>query len=124
MKQEASKPERRSGNNFWHTCLNVTNVLSWLILLASLLTFEFARPEHVPGYSKYKGLEDLYRTTWNEDLTNLLFIQLLICSAITLIQIIIIRCRARRKNDYKRFNLFLLLIISVTAAIYIGFVVL
>ncbi len=119
-----NRVERRKGPDFWHKLLKYATIVAWLSLLASMITLQYARPELLPGYAKYRGLSHLYRLEWDVFASNLLFYQLLLCSVLSLLAITINSQRLRRSDDHLHFNLILLLLVSTIAGLMIAIKVL
>ncbi|WP_111977071.1 hypothetical protein [Algibacillus agarilyticus] len=111
--------DRRQGPDFRLKFMNILMLVSWVVLLTSLITFEFARPEFIPGYAKYKEMELMFRTEWDLYLSNILFLELMICCFVSLTAIGINQTRLKRATDHRRFNQILAFIVSITACVYI-----
>ncbi|AWB67560.1 hypothetical protein C2869_14420 [Saccharobesus litoralis] len=117
--KKANFVERRHGPDFRIKFMRVLTIFAWSILLLSLLTFEYARPELVPGYAKYKGLEELFRAEWDITLSNLLFSELLLCCLISVVTIVLSQTRLKRATDRQKFNQIFVFIVSITACVYV-----
>ncbi|MER2493989.1 hypothetical protein [Catenovulum sediminis] len=113
--------ERRKGSDALIKVIRLTNLLAWLSFILAMIWFRLARPEKVPGYAKYKKIEDTYRDVWLQDWTDLLFIQLVICSVITVFAMVLNLRRLKRKSDHFHYNLILLLLVCIAAVLYLLF---
>ncbi|EWH08594.1 hypothetical protein DS2_16649 [Catenovulum agarivorans DS-2] len=111
--------ERRKGADWVIKSIWATNLVAWLSFILAMVWFRLARPEKLPGYAKYKKIEDEYRLEWAEQWTEFLFWQLIICCAITLIAMFINLKRMKRKSDHFHYNLAVLLAVAVAAVLYV-----
>ncbi|MBE0363979.1 hypothetical protein PULV_a1515 [Pseudoalteromonas ulvae UL12] len=87
-------------------------MLCWLVFLAALVAFHYARPEIEYGLIRYFDLS--VRSTWLGTPRDVLILLLYVCSGLSLVTIFLNRFRARRQSDNLRINLISLLIISIS----------
>ena len=87
-------------------------LLCWLVFLAALVAFHYARPEIEYGLIRYFDLS--VRSTWLGTPRDVLILLLYVCSGLSLVTIFLNRFRARRQSDNLRINLISLLIISLS----------
>ncbi|GEM_PF-2618494 len=115
--------DRRKRSDWVNRLLTIASVIAWLSLILALIWFHYARPDLIPGYATYKGIEDKFRDEWLENWTNALTLQLLICSVFSLTAIISNLNRLRRKEDHFHASLVMLALISFAAVLYLLLVV-
>lgn len=87
------------------------NILSWLAFVAALIMFHYARPEIEYGIVKYFSLE--VREAWLAQPKNILMSLLYACAGLSFVGMILGRIRSRRQSDNQRYNLILLLLVSL-----------
>ena len=102
--------ERRQGQDIFYRLMVALNAVAWVIFLAALTVFHFARPEMETGVSRYFDVD--IRNEWDHSLLNLLFMLLVACVGLTLIMLMIRSRRARRKTDSLWGNMFVLIAIA------------
>ena len=100
----------RSQDGFYQLVVSV-NFIAWLLLVAALIIFHFARPEFISGVQSYWGIEG--REQWSQYYVDSLMTMLKICLATSLITIFLRARRNRRRGDNFGVNLFILTGISV-----------
>lgn len=91
------------------------NILSWAVLVASLIVFHFARPDFISGVQAYWGVEG--RSHWSQQHVDSLITLLQVCLVSTLVSLILRSKRNRRKNDAYGINLFILAGISLVSLV-------
>lgn len=91
------------------------NVIAWMLLVAALILFHYARPEFITGVQNYWGIEG--RANWSEDHLGDLLTLLQICLVTTIITLILGSRRSRRKTDRFAINVMILLIISILSLV-------
>ena len=87
-------------------------LLCWLVFLAALVAFHYARPEIEYGIIRYFDLN--VRSTWLATPKDVLILLLYVCSGLSIFIIFLNRFRARRQSDNLLINLISLLIISIS----------
>lgn len=112
--------ERRNKTDFWLIVSRALAVGGWLFFIVALVVSFYAAPEIQYGFVRFHGIE--VRKTWQPQLTFYLYLILWFNAISSVLAIVINHFRTRRVSDVNNdFNLILLLIISVTWAIYIYF---
>lgn len=106
----------RSHDRFYQIVLGL-NIFAWVVFVAALIVFHYARPELISGVQEYWGVEG--RQDWSRSLSVYLLILLAICNALSLLVLVFRRFRTRRQNDYFGINVVILLAISITVLIWI-----
>ena len=86
------------------------NLFAWLVFLAALIVFHYARPELISGLQQFWGING--RTEWSESLSIYLFVLLAICLSLATAVILLKRHRNRHKADFLGINAFFLLFIT------------
>lgn len=87
------------------------NILSWLVFVAALIMFHYARPEIEYGIVKYFSLE--VRHVWLAQAKNILLLLLYLCAGLSFFCMLLSRLRNRRQSDNQRYNLIMLLLVSI-----------
>jgi len=87
------------------------NILSWLVFVAALIIFHYARPEIEYGIVKYFGLD--VREEWLAQPKNILLLLLYTCAGLSFIGMLLGRVRNRRRSDNHRYNLLMLLLVCI-----------
>ena len=93
------------------------NIFAWVVFVAALIVFHYARPELISGLQQFWGVEG--RSEWSESLSIYLFVLLGICLSLAGAVIILKRQRNRRKEDFLGINAFLLLFITGAISFWI-----
>lgn len=106
----------RSHDRFYQIVLGL-NVFAWVVFVAALIVFHYARPELIFGVQEYWGMDG--RSDWSGTLSFYLLCLLSACNFLSALVLILRRIRTRRKNDYFGINVIILLAISVTVFIWI-----
>ncbi|GHF91772.1 hypothetical protein [Thalassotalea marina] len=117
MNKEFSGEERRKEDDVWLKALRVTTILAWLVFAIALIISYYAAPEANYGVLRYKGIE--VRQFWLTPMTGYLYVLLWISALFSYVTLLIHKYRSRRKTDDKRFNIWLLFVVSVSWVIYI-----
>jgi len=92
-------------------CIFGLNILSWVVFIAALILFHYARPEIEYGIVRYFGLS--VREAWLSYPKNLLLILLYICAGLSFLGMLIGRIRSRRQSDARHYNLIILLLVCI-----------
>jgi hypothetical protein len=116
---QLNRKNRRKGPDFWLRALTVLTVAGWLLLFASFVLFDLARPEtetlfhHIMGVLPQKG--------WNERLRNAVFYLVIGCQGVSMIGVWVNGRRMRRRSDKYRWSIMGLGITSSLIALLIMF---
>jgi nitric oxide reductase large subunit len=113
-------PDRRKKarqHDRFYQCVMVMNIIAWVLLIASLVTFHYARPEFITGVQNFWGIEG--RDFWSQEHLSDLLSLLQICLLITIVTIVLRSRRNRRKSDGVGVNILILLVISITSLVTI-----
>ncbi|MFT6898726.1 MAG: hypothetical protein ACJA13_003152 [Paraglaciecola sp.] len=86
------------------------NVVGWIVFIAALLVFHYARPEFITGVQDFWGVTG--REKWSISLSFYLIFLLVGCVCLSLAVLLLKRRRTRRHNDYFGINGFVLLIVA------------
>ncbi|GAB2680113.1 hypothetical protein Q4574_14250 [Aliiglaciecola sp. 3_MG-2023] len=106
----------RSHDKFYQIVLGL-NIVAWVIFVASLIVFHYARPELISGVQEYWGVTG--REDWSMSLSIYLILLLGLCTFMSLFVLFMRRYRTRRRNDYFGINVIILLAISVVVLVWI-----
>lgn len=106
----------RTEDTFYRVVLAI-NVVAWLVFLAAMIVFHYARPELVTGVQNYWGVE--VRQSWSQSLTFYLLALLVGCVSLSGLTLVMKRRRNRRKNDYMGLNVIFLLLLASTGLAWI-----
>ena len=110
--QQNRRRKPRGKDGFYQFIVTV-NFICWLVLIAALVVFHFARPELITGVQSYWGVEG--RTTWSEEHVDALVLLLQVCLGMTLLTMGLRARRNRRSEDNYGVNLFILACISLVS---------
>ena len=116
---QLNRKNRRKGPDFWLRALSVLTVAGWLLLFASFVLFDLARPEtetlfhHIMGVLPQKG--------WSETLRNAVFYLVIGSQAASMIGVWVNGRRMRRKSDKFRWSIMGLCISSSLIALLLMF---
>ena len=105
------------GHDWFYRVINAGNILVWLVFLAAMVVFHYARPERVSGVERFWGVTG--RQEWNEGLTLWLLVLLSICTVSSLVLMLLRRQRNRRKNEGWLTNLVFLGVVSAIWALWL-----
>ena len=97
--------------------VNVGNIIVWVIFVAALVIFHYARPETISGVQRYWGVSG--RQEWNEVLTLWLLGLLAVCTLLSTVLIFMRKQRNRRKNESWWSNLLFLGAVSGAFALWV-----
>lgn len=86
------------------------NVVGWMVFIAALLVFHYARPEFISGAQDFWGITG--REDWSVSLSFYLVSLLVGCVGLSLAVLLLKQRRTRRQNDYFGINGFVLLIVA------------
>ncbi|WJG08059.1 hypothetical protein [Aliiglaciecola sp. LCG003] len=106
----------RSHDKFYQIVLAL-NIFAWVVFVASLIVFHYARPELISGVQEYWGVDG--RTDWSMSLSLYLLLLLGFCTILSASLLVMRRLRNRRENDYFGINVVILLAVSVTVLSWI-----
>ena len=106
----------RSHDKFYQIVLGL-NIFAWVVFIAALIVFHYARPELISGVQEYWGVEG--RQDWSFSLSYYLLGLLAICTSLSLGVLILRKYRNRRESDYFGINVVILLLISITVLFWI-----
>lgn len=87
------------------------NVIGWVVFIAALLVFHYARPEFISGVQEFWGVSG--RDYWSSSLSFYLVALLFGCVGLSLAVLVLKRQRTRRQHDYFGVNGFVLLIVAL-----------
>ncbi|MCU7555245.1 hypothetical protein OCL06_11635 [Alteromonas sp. ASW11-19] len=100
----------RSRDTFFRLVVAV-NSLAWLLLVAALILFHFARPDFVSGVQQYWGMG--VEREWSQGYVEAMLTLLQICLGMSLVTMLLRSRRNRRQDDSFGVNLFILAGISL-----------
>ena len=109
-------PERRKisrQHDGFYQIVVTLNIVAWILLLAALVVFHYARPEFITGVQNFWGIDG--RDFWSEEHLDKLLTLLQICLVTTIVTIVLRSRRNRRKTDGLGINILILLVISVAS---------
>lgn len=89
----------------------VGNGIVWLLFVASMMIFHFARPELESGLSRFWG--ESVRQEWDAELTGWLYGMLFVCALSSILLIFLRKQRSRRKNESTAANLIILAVVAL-----------
>lgn len=115
-------PDRRQTpkiNDTFYRLVVASNLIAWVVFLAAMVVFHYARPELVTGVQSYWGLE--IRDHWSGSLTFYLLVLLGLCVAMSITTLLMKRMRSRRKEDFLGVNIFILLVVASASLLWIYF---
>lgn len=114
----ANKQEnRRKSPDKWIMIVRSLTLISWTLFIFSLSMSYYAAPENDYGLLRYHGIE--VRKFWLVPLTGYLYGALWLSALFSYVCLIVHKFRSRRQSDSKKFNLLLLLVVSIAWAVYI-----
>ena len=111
--EDQSLFNRRIGPDWIQKAMLWLAISCWVLFLAALILFHYAKPEDAYGYLRYLDIE--VRDYWLPDMKTLLELILWTCNGLTLLTIIVNHFRSRRVQDRRWYNLILLLLVSAGA---------
>lgn len=111
--------DRRIGSDWINRLLSVFAVLAWLSFILALIWFHYARPDIIPGFAVYKGIEDQFRDEWLKRWTDRLSIQLVLCCLLSLAAMGLNLLHLRRKSDHFHTSLLMLFLICFAFVLYL-----
>lgn len=97
-------------NDLFYRFIVTLNIISWVLLIISLLVFHYARPEFITGVQVFWGIDG--REFWSKPHLQQLLILLQSCLGLSLVTMLMRTRRNRRKND--SFGTNLLILFSIT----------
>lgn len=106
----------RIGDKFYQTVM-ILNVIAWVVFIAAMVVFHYARPELVSGVQEYWGMEG--REDWSMTLSFYLISLLSLSTFLSFTVLVLKRARSRRRHDYMGVNIVILLIIAASSLIWI-----
>lgn len=107
--------DRREGVDWRIRFLRVSAVLSWLLYIACLVLFHYARPEFNSGVARYYGHR--VRLHWDPYYSDLLIYLIWLCCGLSLLSLLAGYHRSRRYGDNRRYNLILLASVTLASSI-------
>ncbi len=108
--------ERRKGPDIWLRVITFLGVGSWILFVAAMMVLHKARP---PLHTVAARSANIYqRSTWSEDLIQILLYLMFIGLAISSAGLIINVKRMRRRDDQVRVNLILIWLLSLFGIVW------
>ncbi|WP_158769730.1 hypothetical protein [Paraglaciecola sp. L1A13] len=89
------------------------NVFGWVVFVAALIVFHYARPEFITGAQEFWGVTG--REQWSASLSTYLVGLLFACVGLSLAVLILKRKRTRRKSDNFGLSGFVLLLVALVS---------
>ncbi len=111
-----SRKNRRKGPDWLVSMLLWLSLAAWTVFIIAMGLSHLAKPEMNTGLVRYWGIS--IREYWDPILLPQLIYLLWCCCAISLLTIIMNQFRFRRKTDSLRYNVIVLLLISLAALSY------
>lgn len=93
------------------------SVLGWILFVAAMLLFHYARPELQTGFMQALGFST--EQDWHHSLTAWLVVTLFLTVLLSLIALVIRRRRTRRRSDGLWLNLVILTILSLACLVWL-----
>ena len=104
------RKNRRKGPDKWLRSLTWLTISGWLLLFASFILFDVARPEAETLFHRMMGV--FPEQGWNIGLKNIVFYIVLCCQGLSVVGVLVNSRRMRRKSDRYRWSLMGLAIMS------------
>jgi len=114
---EKKQENRRKSPDKWILIVRTLTLVSWTLFIVALGMSYYAAPESDYGLLRYHGIE--VRKFWLVPLTGYLYAALWLSALFSYFCLIVHKFRSRRQSDSKKFNLLLLLVVSIAWATYI-----
>ncbi|WP_339768918.1 hypothetical protein [uncultured Paraglaciecola sp.] len=95
------------------------NVFGWVVFVAALIVFHYARPEFITGAQEFWGVT--VREQWSSSLSTYLVGLLFACVGLSLAVLILKRKRTRRKSDNFGVSGFILLLVALVSLFILYF---
>lgn len=118
-KQVMNRRKQPRENDGMFKLLVTANVIGWLVFLAALLVFHYARPEFISGVQAFWGVTG--RQEWSPALSLYLVSLLVVCVVISLLVLFLKRKRNRRENDYYGINGYVLMFAAISSLVILYF---
>ncbi len=109
---------RRNKADYLVLLVNGLNIFCWILFVASLIMFHYARPELEYGIVRY--FELTVRDSWVAQPKNLLYVILYMCTTLSFIAVVLGKFRNRRSDDGHGFNLLALMVICISFILVIS----
>ncbi len=111
--------DRRKSADWVSVTINTLNIVSWFVLLVALIIFHYARPEM--EYFVYQLVEQQVqvRTSWLTELKTWLELTLYFCLTLGVSTILLNQTRLKRRTDRQRYNVYMLVLISLVFVTYV-----
>ncbi|MAZ66877.1 MAG: hypothetical protein CMF25_07180 [Kangiellaceae bacterium] len=113
--------DRRKGPDFLTKAIKFASILSWLLFIAALVAFHYARPELETLFTRANEIN--VRDAWLAEYLRLMQWSLVISGGLSIAAILIQRQRTRRKSDTYSYNVvisMLLAIAGLAASLFIA----
>ena len=95
------------------------NVFGWVVFVAALIVFHYARTEFITGAQEFWGVT--VREQWSSSLSTYLVGLLFACVGLSLAVLILKRKRTRRKSDNFGVSGFILLLVALVSLFILYF---
>lgn len=103
---------RRNGPDPLSKFVNVLNLISWVVFVAALMLFHYARPEVMYYTAMFHDVP--IRTEWVTSLRYWMMLTLYFNVSLSVITLLINQTRCKRATDHRRYNLVFLILIVAT----------
>lgn len=93
------------------------SIVGWLLFVAAMLLFHYARPELQTGFMQALGINT--EQGWHHSLTGWLLLTLVVTVLLSLVALLVRGRRSRRRNDGLWLNLMLLALLSASSLVWL-----
>lgn len=118
QKQPLPTKNRRRGPDWLLQSLNWLSVAGWVVFVIAMGFSHLAKPEVQFGFLQYLDIQ--VRDYWDPALTARLIYLLWWCCGISLLTLLLNKFRLKRADDHLRYNIVVLLLMSVALLLYLA----
>lgn len=114
--ESLQKGDRRRGPDIWLRSIQMIGMISWGLMLPLLYLIDRAKPEFETFFDKMFDIQ--VRSTWDLEVYKWAVYLMVILAVLSGTGLLINKSRKRRKEDYYRINLIIMLLLSVAGVLY------
>jgi len=116
FEENLQKGDRRRGPDIWLRAIQMIGMISWGLMLPLLYLIDRAKPEFETFFDKMFDIQ--VRSTWDLEVYQWAVFLMVILAVLSATGLLINKSRKRRKEDYYRINLVIMLLLSVAGVLY------
>lgn len=115
-KSAYGRKNRRKGQDVWLKLIQWIGIISWVLMVPLLVLMDRAKPQFETFFDRYFDIQ--VESGWDYEIFRYAFYLMIFLMVLSGTGLLINKTRHKRKDDFYRMNLIIILILSILGIIY------